>query len=201
MSKVLEQAFNAYHEKLGIIDVSTRSEAVQFWVEPAMFTVVPGHEILIDDDTHIAMLKAPLRAIMHRRLGLRGSKTRLSVGPLEALKGLENIGEDALSMGYAVPDAVVVEEARRILHAMHDYRQLPCDAYSMSDGRVGIGVNGGLGRSILLVCEPGGKALCVVTIDRVSRRARYDDSSFLPDDFVKQGLRQLSSGKKVGTGN
>ena len=99
MSEVLERVFNLYHEKLGIIDVPPRSEAVQIGVEPTMFTGVQGYENLIDDDPHIAMLKAPLRAIMYRRLGLRRSKTRLSVGPLEALKGLENIGEDALSMG------------------------------------------------------------------------------------------------------
>ncbi len=110
----------------------------------------------------------------------------------DAIASLDNITSDAQDMGYTVPEAAVVAEARRILLEMHDYRSASYDAYSMSDGRVGIGVDGEFGKSMLVVCEPGGTALCVVTANRVSRHARYGDSSFLPDDFVKQGLRQVS---------
>ena len=122
---------------------------------------------------------------------MKDASPQPSAGPLSALQCLDDIASDALGMGYDVPSDEVVAEAKRILRQMHDYRALPYDAYSMADGRVAIGVDGGFGRSMLVVCEPEGKALCVVTINRISRRARYGDSSFLPDDFVKQGLRQL----------
>ena len=111
---------------------------------------------------------------------------------LDAIASLDDIESDAHEMGYPIPEGKVVSEARRILIEMHNYRGVSYDAYSMSEGRVGIGVDGGFGKSMLVVCEPGGTALCVVTVDRVSRHARYGASSFLPDDFVKQGLRQLS---------
>ena len=111
----------------------------------------------------------------------------------EALESLDDIASDAHEMGYSVPEVAVVDEAKRILLEMHGYRTATFDAYSMSEGRVGIGVHGEFGRSMLVVCEPERTALCVVTVNRKSRHARYDDSSFLPDDFVRQGLRQVFS--------
>ena len=112
-------------------------------------------------------------------------------GIADAIACLDDIASDAHDMGYQVPAVGVVAETRRILQEMHKYRSASYDAYSMSEGRVGIGVDGEFGKSMLVVCEPEGTALCVVTVNRVSRHARYDDSSFLPDDFVKQGLRQV----------
>lgn len=118
---------------------------------------------------------------------------------LDAIASLDDIESDAREMGYPIPESNVVAEARRILVEMHNYRAASYDAYSMSEGRVGIGIDGGFGRSMLVVCEPGVTALCVVTADRVSRHARYAESSFLPDDFVKQGLRQISPGPLSAT--
>ena len=125
------------------------------------------------------------------RRRIKDASPQPSAELLSALQCLDDIESDASAMGYDAPSDAVVAEAKRILRQMHDYRALPYDAYSMADGRVAIGVDGGFVRSMLVVCEPAGKALCVVTINRISRRARYGDSSFLPDDFVKQGLRQL----------
>ena len=119
------------------------------------------------------------------------------VDPEDALKSLDNIKADSREMGYPVPDVTLVAEAKRILIGMQEYRPASFDAYSMDDGRVAIGVDGDFGRSMLIVCEPGGSALCVVTVNRVSRRARYGDSGFLPDDFVRQGLRDLTKATEL----
>ena len=124
-----------------------------------------------------------------RRRYLGGGATE---GLREALEGLDTISDDAADMGYPVPQDSVVSEARRILGEMYSYRQLSFDAYAMSGGRVGIDVNGSVGRSMIVVCEPAGSALCVVTVGGVGRRSRYEDSGFLVDDFVKQGLRDMS---------
>ncbi len=115
------------------------------------------------------------------------------LGVSEAVANLDDIGADAREMGYDVPSAEVVAEAKRILLGMNDFRKASYDAYAMSDGRVGVAVDGGYGNSMLLVCEPGGTALCVVTEGLVSRHAEYEDVSFLPDDFVRQALRNLTS--------
>jgi hypothetical protein len=108
-----------------------------------------------------------------------------------ALESLQDIEADAQKMGYTIPDAEVVKEASRILVDMIGYREASYDAYSMSGGKVAIGVDGGFGKSMMVVCESGGTALCVVTVNRASRRARYTDSGFLPDDFLRQGLREM----------
>ena len=44
-----------------------------------------------------------------------------------------------------------------------------------------------------LYCEPDRSALCLVTVNRVSRRARYQDSGRLPDCFVEEALRDLAA--------
>ena len=120
------------------------------------------------------------------------------LGISEAIANLDDIGADAREMGYEVPSAEVVAEAKRILLEMNAYRKSSYDAYAMSDGRVGVAVDGSYGNSMLLVCEPGGTALCVVTENLVSRHAEYETSSFLPDDFVRQALRKLASPETSG---
>ena len=107
--------------------------------------------------------------------------------------------KEAASMGHDIPSADVIAEARRIFARMPFSRHLEYDVYSMPDGGVAIGINGTFGRAMVLICEPGKSALCVVTIDRVSRRARYDDSGFLPDAFVREGLRSLTPSRESVT--
>ena len=67
----------------------------------------------------------------------------VDAGFLDAIASLDDIESDAREMGYPVPEGEVVSEARRILVEMHNYRVASYDAYSMSEGRVGIGVDGG----------------------------------------------------------
>ena len=108
-----------------------------------------------------------------------------------------DLSREARSMGHEVPSVGVVAEAKRIFVAMPFRKQLSYDVYSMPDGGVAIGINGTFGRAMVLICEPGGSALCVVTVDRLSRRARYDESGFLPDDFVRQGLRDMVTSREL----
>ena len=135
----------------------------------------------------------PKCAVVYGESSLIPSRPRISADLVQALKSLADIEADALSMDHAAPGQEVVKEAKRILRGMYEYLPRQYNVSSMSEGRIGIDAYGGFGRSMLLICEPGGTALCIVTIDQVSRRARYGDSGFLPDDFVKEGLRQLGN--------
>ena len=101
------------------------------------------------------------------------------------------IPDECAESGHDVPPEDVIQEARRIVRGM--LRRIPCeyDVYPMDERSVAVEVDGGLGRRTLLVCEDGGSAVCIVTVNRKSRRARYEDSSILPDGFVFDALRDM----------
>lgn len=105
----------------------------------------------------------------------------------------ENIPVESVEDGHAALPDEVVEEARRIVHAMLRRWPREYDVYPMDDQRVAVEVDGGFGRRMLLLCEPGGTALCIATVNRLSRRARYEDSSILPDGFIADALKDMGS--------
>ena len=65
------------------------------------------------------------------------------------------------------------------------------DVFPCEDGQVAIEARSA-GAAFTLYCEPDRSALCLVTVNRVSRRARYQDSGRLPDCFVEEALRDLA---------
>ena len=132
----------------------------------------------------------------HRRFPLYGGGSAFSTPELtaEAIDKLFESLPDTLDLDdpdSELPQAGVIEEARRIFDLVAD--QLPTDTaiYVMDAGKVVIDLHGPLKHGLLLVCEPGGSALCVVVVSGVSRRARYEDSSVLPDGFLLEGLRDV----------
>ena len=103
----------------------------------------------------------------------------------------DDLAAESAENGHDAPPNEVVDESRRIVREMLEKWPREYDIYPMDAQRVAIEVDGDLGRRMLLLCESGGSALCVVTVDRVSRRARYEDSSVLPDGFVSDALRDM----------
>ncbi len=85
----------------------------------------------------------------------------------------------------------VLREAKRIVHGLRKGLPVDTDIYPMDGGKVAVELYGESGYGFLLVCEPEGSALCVVTVGSVSRRARYEDSSVLPDGFLREGLKAV----------
>ena len=109
----------------------------------------------------------------------------------DALRDLEEARGEAHEEEFSVPSDVALKNARRLLHAM--YRLFPrrFEVYPTPDGEVAIDVPGGLGRSILLLCDSDGGALCSVNMSGAHRRARYSDARGLPDGFVRDALAEL----------
>ena len=105
----------------------------------------------------------------------------------------QRIPEESMEDEHAVPPEEVIGEARRIVSRMLRLWPREYDVYPMDHQRVAVEVDGGFGRRVMLLCEPGGSALCIVTVDRVSRRARYEDSSGLPDGFMLDALKDMGS--------
>ena len=105
----------------------------------------------------------------------------------------QDFAPDALEAVQEIPTDEVVDELRRIVTAM--YRRWPSqyDVYAMDGQTAAVEIQQGPGNgALLLICEPDHQALCIVTKNSVSRRARYQDSSMLPDGFVADGMRDLA---------
>ena len=91
----------------------------------------------------------------------------------------------------SLPSPAVVAEARRIVGLIAEQLPADTDIYVMDEGKVVIDLHGPPKHGLLLVCEPGGSALCVVVVNGVSRRARYESSESLPDGFLREGLSDV----------
>ena len=110
----------------------------------------------------------------------------------EVIEHLEGLDRQAHEEGIEI-SAPVRAEVERILRALDTRRMLPydVDVFPSEDGQVAIEARSA-GAAFTLYCEPDKSALCLVTVNRVSRRARYQDSGQLPDCFVEEALRDLA---------
>ena len=100
---------------------------------------------------------------------------------------IEEVTDDAEPM----PPTPVLDEAKRIVRQLRQHLPPDTDVYPTDGGNIAVELYGDSGHGFLLVCEPGGSALCIVTVKGVSRRARYESSDTLPDGFVLEGLKDV----------
>ena len=107
------------------------------------------------------------------------------------LRDLDAVEGEALEEGFPIPSRMARENARRLLQAMHRISGRRLEVYPTPDGEVAIDAPGGQGRSVLLLCDSEGGALCLVNMNGKHRRARYTDSNGLPDGFVREALAEL----------
>ena len=103
----------------------------------------------------------------------------------------DRLAEDARTSGNPIPTTEVIAEARRIVTALRYQLPFDTDIYTPGDGKVEVEVSGSTGYGVSLICEPGGSALCLIAAKNASRRARYNDSSELPDGFLLKGLTDV----------
>ena len=109
----------------------------------------------------------------------------------EALRDLREAKDEAREEGFPAPFDAAARNARRLLRAMYRISPRRFEVYPTPDGEVAIDAPGGFGRSVLLLCDSGGGALCSVNMDGAQRRARYSDTRGLPDGFVREVLAEL----------
>ena len=101
------------------------------------------------------------------------------------------LAEEAAESGEALPDQRTLDEAKRLVRSMQELLPGNTDVYVFDEGKIAIELYGRVGHGFLLVCEPGEKALCIVTVAGVPRRARYESSATLPDGFVREGVEAV----------
>lgn len=109
----------------------------------------------------------------------------------DALHDLDQAKEEAREDEFPAPSGKALGNARRLLHAMYRISPRRFEVYPTPDGEIAIGASGAPGRSVLLLCDSDGGALCLVNMNGTHRRARYSDTRGLPDGFVHEALAEL----------
>lgn len=109
----------------------------------------------------------------------------------EALHDLDETATEAREEEFPVPSDAALSSARRLLTAIYELSPQRFEVHPTPDGEVAIDAPGGPGRSVLLLCASDGGALCLVNMNGEHRRARYSDSSRLPDGFICEALAEL----------
>lgn len=110
----------------------------------------------------------------------------------DALYDLRDASDEAREEGFPVPSDIAVENAGRLLSEMYGILPRSYEVYPTPDGEIAIDAPGGRGRSVLLLCDSEGGALCLVNMNGDHRRARYFTTERLPDSFVRNALSGLT---------
>ena len=110
----------------------------------------------------------------------------------EALNDLEGVVAEAVDEGFPRPTDDAIFNARRLLPAMHAIVARRIEVYPTAGGEVALDVSNERG-SVILLCDSGGGALCLVNVNGDRRRARHSSTTRLPDGFVREALTELVS--------
>ena len=110
-----------------------------------------------------------------------------------ALSDLHESSDVAREEGYPIPSGAALGNAERLLKAMHRISPRRFEVYPTPDGEIAIDAPGGHNRSVLVLCDSQGGALCLVNVNGNHRRARYSTCERLPDGFVREALSDLES--------
>ena len=110
-----------------------------------------------------------------------------------ALNDLYESKSEACEEGYPIPSNEAIENAKRFLKAMHRISPRRFEVYPTPDGEIAIDAPGGYNRSVLLLYDSQGGALCLVNMNGNHRRARYSNSDSLPDGFIREALADLET--------
>jgi hypothetical protein len=120
----------------------------------------------------------------------------LAIAPwlAEALEELESCPGEAKEIGASEPSGKARGNARAIIDALA--RMVPPllapSVYPTAESEIAILFRSEAQSSaVLLLCDSDGGGACFSTMGGKNVRARYDDASQLPDEFVKSQIRRL----------
>ena len=89
---------------------------------------------------------------------------------ISALRDLREAVDEAREEGFLVPSNKALKYARTILYAVYELSPRRYEVYPTPDGEIAIDAPGGFGRSVLLLCDSDGGALCLVNVNGAHRR-------------------------------
>ena len=108
-----------------------------------------------------------------------------------ALNDLREAATEALEEGFPRPSETALNNANRLLRAMHKFSPRRFEVYPTPDGEIAIDAPNGLGSSVILLCDSEGGALCLANLKSGHRRSRYSTTTTLPDGFLREALADL----------
>lgn len=94
--------------------------------------------------------------------------------------------------GYPQPAELALTNAERILRQMYSLLPIRLEVYPTPDEEVAVVAPGAPRRSVMVLCESSGGALCMVNMDGKHRRAKYSTADSLPDGFLRDALNELA---------
>lgn len=109
---------------------------------------------------------------------------------LEAYRDIAELDDEMKADGLPPSTAAMKDEARRIVVALAGPEAVPT-VYGTQDGDIAIQFDSEESAVVIELSRVGGGAACFSRVGGKNRRARYDDSRDLPDDFVRSQLREL----------
>ena len=112
---------------------------------------------------------------------------------IDALGDLRGASDEARDEGFPLPSGLALENANRLLRELYRISPRRYEVFPMRDGEIAIDAPGGPGRSVVLLCNSDGGALCVVNMNGKHRRTRYNTAEEIPDGFIRESLDELSS--------
>ena len=121
---------------------------------------------------------------------VRGTR-RFPVELFNALDDLQCANVESDEEGFPCPSDLAIGNADRLLREMYGISRRRYEVYPTADGEIAIDAPGGFGRSVVVLCDSDGGALCLVNMDGNHRRARYSNAELLPDGFVSEALTEL----------
>ena len=110
----------------------------------------------------------------------------------EALEDLRVAPDEATDEGYRQPTQLALANAGRILRRMYALHPIRLEVYPTPDGEVAVVAPAAPRRSVMVLCDSNGGALCMVNMDGEHRRARYSTANSLPDGFLRDALNELA---------
>lgn len=109
----------------------------------------------------------------------------------EALYDLHEINDEAAEEGISPPAELAIANADRLIRAIYDILPRQYLVELLPEGVIAIAIPGGFRRSVVLLCESEGGALCSVSMNGKHRRKRYPHMDQLPDRFIREALSEL----------
>ena len=108
-----------------------------------------------------------------------------------AVRVLNQVRQTAMDMGYEVPSAKVMDNARQVLARVCDKDSREFYVYPMPYGGVSIDAATPPRTRVIIICGPDGTAQGLVGREMEVKSKDYDDVGDAPDSFILDALADL----------
>lgn len=130
--------------------------------------------------------------LSHPHMFLRLLQGSISSWLSDALDELEEADAESAEDGLRLCSQIAHDNAKLILESLSKIEPLQPNVYPTEDQEIAIFFRKERGGgTVLLLSDSVGGGACFSSINGKNRRARYDDSTDMPDAFVKEQLLKL----------